>query len=191
MSLLHCSELSELEFSPLCPNQMHMATISSVTSKNLRKIKFSLRVFAATLNAFLGQPSWEQFDSCICSLADKLRKLGNKQTLEVEILVHLNSCPSVGYKEFLPKFREKGRVRVVEHLSRPVPEPVVCVFSYSCHFTFSESDSSELLDRTGYMAGRLNTLSRRKAKRRTFNWCSVEIFWKVGWNRSCECFNPL
>ena len=83
------------------------AIISSITSINLSKIVFAL----PHLTMRLGHPNWMDFDGWISALADKLRKLGNKQTLEVEF----RFVPVVSdLKGFLPKFRERGRVRIVD-----------------------------------------------------------------------------
>jgi len=49
------------------------------------------------------------------ALADKLRELGNEQTLELEFRFQcLNLAPRVDHIVFLPKFREKGRVIMVD-----------------------------------------------------------------------------
>ena len=127
MSLLHYPELHELEFSTLYPTQIHTATISSVASINIRKITFSPYSLGAMLHTFLNRPYWTSFDDCISALADKLRNLGNEQTLEVEFrFEYLVSDPLVDYKRFLPKFREKGRVRIVDCSGRQVLELAVC-----------------------------------------------------------------
>jgi len=73
------------------------------------------------------EPCWEPFDKCVSALTDKLRKLGNKQTLEVEFRFDfLASDTLVDPKRFLSKFREKGRVRVVDHSGSRVLVLSVC-----------------------------------------------------------------
>ena len=80
-----------------------------------------------TLHTFLNHPCWTSFDDCVSALTDKLRKLGNKRTLEVEFRFEsLASDTPVDYKKFLPKFREKGQVRVVDRSSGQVLELAVC-----------------------------------------------------------------
>ena len=55
----------------------------------------------------------------ICGLVDRLCLLGYKHTLEVEFRAQLvNLDEEVDHDKFLPKFKEKGRVRVVEISSR-------------------------------------------------------------------------
>ena len=63
----------------------------------------------------MDQPCWKPFDECISALADKLRQLGNKQTLEVELRFDYlpTPAPLVDLKGFLPNFRGNGRVRIV------------------------------------------------------------------------------
>lgn len=56
-------------------------------------------------------------DGVLCELVERLVKSGYKDTLEVEIQaefveLHENAC--VYHKEFLLKFRERGRVSVLE-----------------------------------------------------------------------------
>jgi len=61
------------------------------------------------------------------ALADKLRKLGNKQTLEVEFkFVCAILDPPEDGEVFLPKFSEKGRARIVDPSSGWVLKPAVC-----------------------------------------------------------------
>jgi len=135
-SLLHCPELRELEFSELYPTQIHLATISTITSINIWKITFSRYSSPILLHIFSSHHCWTSFDDYISTLADKLRKLGSKKTLEVEFqseYLVVDSLP-VDYKRFLPKFREKGRVRIADPLSRWVLELPVCFHSpVSCY----------------------------------------------------------
>ena len=125
-SLIHYPELCELEFTELYTTQMHIATISSIASVNIWKITLSSYSSDTTLHAFLNHHCWTSLDDCISALADKLRKLGNEQTLEVEFRIkYLIIDKPVDYKMFLPKFREKGRVRVVGRSDTRVLELVV------------------------------------------------------------------
>ena len=79
------------------------------------------------LDTFLNHSCWASFDDCMSALADKLRKLGNKQTLEVEFkFVRAILYPPPEGEVFLPKFSEKGRVRVVDYSSGQVLQPAVC-----------------------------------------------------------------
>jgi len=154
--LPHCPELRELEFSALYPNPLHMATISTITSINIWKITFSSCPPPMVLHIFLSHRCWTSFDDCISALADNLRKLGSKQTLEVEFRSeHLAiDPPSVDYKEFLPKFSEKGRVTIVHHFVKWMSPGACRLFSLTHVVLPSDSDSSKFLDRTGCMMGR-------------------------------------
>ena len=62
---------------------------------------------------FRPDPCWEPFDDMICGLADRLRKAGLKHTLEVELQVGQVAFSEEEHKKFLPKFKEKGRVRII------------------------------------------------------------------------------
>ena len=118
VTLSHFPELRELEFSVLQPTTRHRDTVSSITSVNIRKIIFSHPLIAATLQALTNNTDWKSFDDCVSALADKLRGLGNKQTLEVELRTgSIVLDPLVDYSGFLSKFREKGRVSVVDRSS--------------------------------------------------------------------------
>ena len=60
------------------------------------------------------------------ALADKLRKLGNKQTLKAEFkFVRATLDPPVDCEAFLPKFSEKDRARVMDCPSGQVLKPSV------------------------------------------------------------------
>jgi len=155
MNLPHCPGLRELEFSALYPSQIHLATISTITSINIWKITFSSYSLPTALDTFLSH-SWTSFDDCISPLADKLRNLGSKQTLEVqfrsEYLV-IDSLP-VDYKRFLPKFSEKGRVTIVHCPVKWMGPGAYRLFSLARVMLPSDSDSSTLLDGTGCMMDR-------------------------------------
>lgn len=63
-------------------------------------------------------PRWTLFDDVLCALADRLRALGCSNTLEVEIRVGvLEIGGEESHAEVLPKFKEKGLVRVVSPLT--------------------------------------------------------------------------
>ena len=150
MNLPHCPEVRELEFHALYPSQMHLATISTITSVNIWKITFSsyfLPMVPTARHTFLSHHCWTSFDNCISALADKLHNLGSKQKLEVQFRSEylVADSFSVDYKRFLPKFREKGRVTIVH---RPVKYmgPRVCrSFSLTRVVLPSDLDSSKCL----------------------------------------------
>lgn len=49
----------------------------------------------------------------ICGLADRLLSAGPTHTLEVELQVGQVAFNEEEHKKFLPKFKEKGRVRII------------------------------------------------------------------------------
>jgi len=70
---------------------------------------------------------WPPFDDCMSALIGKLCREGYKQVLGVEF-----RCTSVVWdqtadnKEFLPRFREKGWVKIVDRSTGRVLELAVC-----------------------------------------------------------------
>lgn len=92
------------------PSERELALISSITSTNFRKVIFSPDVSGFLLD----ERYWLPFDDTICGLVDRLRASGNKHTLEVELRVRIEEFGGEGYQAwFFPKFKEKGRVRIV------------------------------------------------------------------------------
>ena len=66
---------------------------------------------------------WISFDDMICGLVDRLRMSGNKHTLEVEFRAQfVNLDEEEDHDKFLPKFKKKGRVRIVEIASGKIRE---------------------------------------------------------------------
>lgn len=71
------------------------------------------------------------FDNCISVLVDKLRR---KQTLEVMFgFMLVPPDRPRNFKGFLPKFREKSRVRIVDLFNEQDLELVVC---FSLHLFY-------------------------------------------------------
>jgi len=59
--------------------------------------------------------NWGGSDKMICGLVGRLRMSGYKDTLEVEFRAEfVDLGEKVNHEEFLPKFKERGRVRIVE-----------------------------------------------------------------------------
>jgi hypothetical protein len=71
-----------------------------------------------TLQPVVTNPCWATLDNFIRALADKLRGLGYKETLEVEFRIWstLGVDPEA-FRGFLLKFREKGPVKIVPRRS--------------------------------------------------------------------------
>ena len=96
------------------PLEGERGLISSITSTNFRKLVFKVRLIGGS---HLDDPCWTPLDSVLCGLVDRLQKSGSKNTLEVELqadCVELKADACLEREEFLSKFREKGRVSVVE-----------------------------------------------------------------------------
>ena len=117
------AELRQLEFATTYPKEEDRMFISSITSTNLQKIVFGTHHSGPHWDTLLDDPCWVPFDDVICGLVDRLRMSGFTRTLEIELLVtFVEFGEEEFYKKFLPKFKEKGRVRIILALSRGVRE---------------------------------------------------------------------
>jgi hypothetical protein len=85
--------------------------ISSITSRRFRKVIFTPSPII-TLGDLLGNRFLGAFEDVICGLADRLRASGSRHTLEVEFWVASVDYAEEEYGWILPKFQERGRVRV-------------------------------------------------------------------------------
>ena len=115
-NLTRCSELRELEITRLPPHEEERRLISTITSANLRKIIFTPQDSRLDWDLLRHHYWWPPFDDMICGLVDRLQVLGHKGTLEVvfqAVFVDLEN-KKVNHERILPKFKEKGRVRIVE-----------------------------------------------------------------------------
>jgi len=85
---------------------MH-AAISSITSKDVRTtvVTLSLDCIPHTL------------DGTLHGLVEKVRTMGCKHTLEAEFRTSGISDTGLDYRVYFPKFKEKGRVRMLNTLS--------------------------------------------------------------------------
>ena len=60
-------------------------------------------------------PCWGPFDDTICELVERLERSGYTHTLEVKFRAQFVDLEEeVDHEEFLPKFKKKGRVSIVE-----------------------------------------------------------------------------
>ena len=120
--LSRCSQLRQLEIVSTYPEEQERILISSITSANLEKIIFK-PFNIQSLQFFLGDPCWIHFDNILYGLVDRLRRSGLKHTLEVEFqLTSAEFGEEVYHGDFLPMFKEKGRVRMVNIFSGKVRE---------------------------------------------------------------------
>ena len=129
VSLFHCPELRELEYFDLSSRKTLEATTSSITSLNIQKIIFSTPL-ACYASRPLEESRWPTFDDCVSALADKLFKMGYKETLEVEFRFEPVFMNQTNRKKFLPKFREKGRVTIMNIWKGRDLKLTVCFFSF-------------------------------------------------------------
>ena len=116
LDLSLCPELQEVHICSIYPQQQDVASISSITSTNLRKIVLNFLPTAPWQNITwdpLVGVQWSHFDDMLCALTDRLRLSGHQHILEVEFRMEpMDLETGVDSPEFLPRFREKGRVRV-------------------------------------------------------------------------------
>ena len=112
-TLVNLPQLRELIFPSSLFLPREVSLISTITSTNLRKIVFDL----------LRNPKdqlWLSLDTKLSILVDRLRKSGYEHILELEFRVCLEfaqEISNVGPDRFFRKFREKGRVNVLERAS--------------------------------------------------------------------------
>ena len=104
------------------PRKQELVLISSINSTNLRKLVFALPDIYRTRNSLWDSRGWISFDNMICGLVDRLRMSGYRHTLELELQIAYLKLGKQRHERFLPKFKEKGLVRIVEVLSGRVRE---------------------------------------------------------------------
>ena len=93
----------------MLPLRVVWKLVASITSTELQRIAFS----AAVSGERLAESVVMKIDEALCQLVDRLRELGCEHTLEVEVR---GADWEVGwdFERVLPKFKEKGLVRVTE-----------------------------------------------------------------------------
>ena len=120
--LSHCRELRELELHVKLPTQAIGSLITSITSTNLQKILFSTQGLAETSAASETARLCKVIDDYLCQLVDRLWGSGYECTLEVEFQAWRPPGGS-SLEQILPKFRERGRVRVTQSAWRAAHRP--------------------------------------------------------------------
>ena len=107
----------------LQPRKEEEVLISSITSTNLRKLVITWWISHIEWDFLLFNLRWISFDDVICGLVDRLEKSGYRHTLELGFRAEfVDLDEEVDHQEFMPKFKEKGRVRIVEVSSRKFRE---------------------------------------------------------------------
>ena len=95
------------------PLQVSLTVQSFVNCGSLRCTRHG-GTKTSSLPLHIQTAGWSSFDNCISALADRLCKSGNRRTrIGTPPRVSMTPDPTVGDMEFLPKFEEKGRVRIV------------------------------------------------------------------------------
>jgi len=113
-TLSHCRELRELELYAAHPAHVTETLIASIVSTNLQRIVFSARALAE----MLASPSFVSYhstmDNSLCQLVDRLQGSGYKVILEVVFQTRGlgEREEELDLEKLLPKFQEKGRVRI-------------------------------------------------------------------------------
>ena len=119
MTIGKFQQLRELELASIWPNSTHEILLSSITSTELRKVIFSM-TWEDWGISLANMQGWDSIiDKQLCGLVDRLRAMGYHHTLEAELRVvkrgRLDSgSGGYGFTRYLPKFREKGVVIVVD-----------------------------------------------------------------------------
>lgn len=107
--LAHCSELRELEMVIVEMYDWQFNLISSITSKNIRKIVLT---FTCMLHPTVGPFFWPKLDNALTNLVGRLGhehrleiELRDVQTLQIENL-------TLDFNQYLPRFVERGWITV-------------------------------------------------------------------------------
>jgi len=103
----------------MLPTQVIKSLITSITSMKLQRIVFFGQGLAERLASSDAARHCNVIDNCLCRLIDRLRELGYEGILEVEFQAWRLAEWGAGsdLKKLLPKFEEKGRVKVAQMLA--------------------------------------------------------------------------
>jgi len=143
VSLSSCRELRylKLKLHPLSPSSTDHKIISSITSVNLRTIIFTPNCQGLAHRALLCRRAWAPLDDVMCGLVEKLRTLWYDRTLELEFRFQFATLyPDLDYPAFMPRFRENGRVTILETLNGKV-------FRFAVRFFFTNHTTLPFLNR--------------------------------------------
>ena len=108
-------QLRELELEASRPGSSHRILISSISSTELRKVTFLLR-YTYSWTSFAQQTEgWASIDKALCGLVDRLSTEGYRHTLEAQLRLRgIRYDGKHDFTKFLPEFREKGVVTVID-----------------------------------------------------------------------------
>ena len=112
MTICEFRRLQELELKVNRSSHMHETLLSSVASTELRKVTFVVWHTHEWGASAQGMEVWVVIDKQLCELVDRLRAMGYRHTLELELrFVKVGGDPGkFDSTIFLPEFREKGVV---------------------------------------------------------------------------------
>lgn len=95
----------------LTPLEDELTLIESITSTNLQKIVLPARHGITIKGDLASARYYEEVDDSLCILVERLRELGYKNRLDVVFCIEeVPDDDEMGFREFLPRFRERGRV---------------------------------------------------------------------------------
>lgn len=94
------------------PGRMERAAISSITSTSIRTIVFKPQIIPhpTIMYIYHDHQDWLPLDEAMYGLVNKLCTMGYEHTLELEF--HFD--PKMSHRPFLQRFREKGRVKILD-----------------------------------------------------------------------------
>ena len=118
MTIDKFQQLRELELVVIWPSSAHEVLLSSITSNELRKVIFSMGSAIGPRSFAQRMEEWNLvIDKQFCGLVDRLRATGYSHTLEVVLrLMEFADPGGYDFVEFLPKFREKGVVVIIDDI---------------------------------------------------------------------------
>ena len=112
----NCRGLCELEISLPSLPQDEVSLFSSITSTNLQRIVLPTRYGFERMGDPVFAPYYRSIDDCLCQLVGRLRRSGYKRRLEVVFRIKDVPDDEQVFEEFLPRFREQGRVKIMQEL---------------------------------------------------------------------------
>ena len=100
-----------VDFSRSC----HEGLLSSITSTELRKIIIQTKQMYDCRGFLPRMERWASVDKHLCEVVDRLRAMGYRHTLEVQLrFTHVEDPSKNGSTKVLPGFREKGVVAIID-----------------------------------------------------------------------------
>ena len=123
-------QLRELELVVIWPSPPHKVPLPSITSTKLRKVVFRVKYVLNSATLAQGRERWALIDEQLRGLVDQLCAAGYPHILEAElrfakVVGHPVEC---NLADFLPEFRKKGIVTVIDENSGDC----LHTFTHSC-----------------------------------------------------------